>query len=422
MIGRVITTRLDNRLTVGRCRREGTAAVTILIAFDAGARSERPEENGIAHFLEHLVFKGGHEYPTHRDVNAAADRLGARLNAVTSHELVAFHIRVRAERAPEAANLLTDMVGRPGLDPAELERERGVVLQEIARNRDQPQARALDLSDRAAFADHPLGRSVLGTPETLAGLGRDEVLDFRSRRWSPTRGCALLIGNDSALGPDAGLEDMLDRLPDAPPPPSASPPPPHVPRILIEERESSQSHLVLTWRAAVPVDDPGIRAAMTVYAMLLGGSMGSRLVTEIREERGWAYSVRAEADPLSDAAVIYATAGLESETAAEAAGRMDEIVVDLATKGPTEDEFERARAAAAGRRALAFENTTTAAIHIAEELVTHGCETDPADAVARLDAVRFEDVVRVAAAIQEPPAVACVGPHTSADFAAVVAR
>ena len=105
-----MSSRLDNGLTVGRCRREGTSAVTVLVAFNAGTRSERREENGVAHFLEHLVFKGGERYPTHREVNAATDRLGARLNAQTSHELVAFFIRVRAERAFEAADLLTDMV------------------------------------------------------------------------------------------------------------------------------------------------------------------------------------------------------------------------------------------------------------------------------------------------------------------------
>jgi len=355
-------------------------------------------------------------------VNSATDRLGARLNALTAHEFVGFHIRVRAERALEAADLLTDIVGRPRVDPEELERERGVVLQEIARSDDQPQSRAVDLSGPAAFGDHPLGRRILGTPDTLARLGRDEVLGFRSRHWSPERGCALIVGNDSALDGNAGLEVLLGRLPDGSPPPRGSPPPPHEPRVLVETRDSSQTHLVLTWRCQLPVEEPATRAALAVYAMLLGGSMGSRLVTEIREERGWAYSVRAEGDALSDAALVDVTAGLDSRYAVEAARRMQEIVSELADAGPDEDEVEQARSAAAGRRALAFENTTMAAIHMAEELVLHEHETDPVDAVAALDAVGFEDVASVAAAIREPPAVACVGPHTEADFAAVVGR
>src|SRR6201982_2864179 len=104
---------------------EGTRAVTILAAFDAGARSERPEENGMAHFLEHLVFKGGEKFPTYRDVNQAAEAIGAVLNAYTSPDLVAFHVTARAERAFEALDLLTDFVGRPRIDGKELDRERG---------------------------------------------------------------------------------------------------------------------------------------------------------------------------------------------------------------------------------------------------------------------------------------------------------
>src|SRR5207245_4218233 len=122
-----------NELPVHTVARPGTRALTVLVAFDAGARSERPEENGTAHFLEHLVFKGGEKYPTYRDVNETAEHLGGVLNAYTSHDLVAFHITVRAEAVAEAIDLLSDFVGRPRLDAEELDRERGVVIQEINR-------------------------------------------------------------------------------------------------------------------------------------------------------------------------------------------------------------------------------------------------------------------------------------------------
>src|SRR5438270_1363559 len=119
----------------------------------------------MAHFLEHLVFKGGDKYPTYRDVNEAAERIGAVLNAYTSHDLVAFHITVRAQRAMEAADLLSDFVARARIDAEELDRERGVVIQEIARAHDQPAALAEHLIDEAVFGEHPLGRPVLGTTE-----------------------------------------------------------------------------------------------------------------------------------------------------------------------------------------------------------------------------------------------------------------
>src|ERR1700722_12749262 len=128
----------QNDLPIHRIAIPGTRALTILVAFDAGARSESPEENGMAHFLEHLVFKGGESYPTYRDVNETAERLGGVLNAYTSQDLVAFHITVRAESAPEAIDLLSDFVGRARVDAEELDRERGVVIQEINRAFDQP--------------------------------------------------------------------------------------------------------------------------------------------------------------------------------------------------------------------------------------------------------------------------------------------
>src|SRR3954452_15179794 len=134
------STTLENRLPLVRFGMPGTRAVTALLAFDAGARTEHADENGMAHFLEHLVFKGGEKYPTYRDVNETAERLGAQLNAYTSHDLVAFHITARAEAAMEAMDLLTDFVARPHLDTDELDRERGVVVQEINRSDDQPSA------------------------------------------------------------------------------------------------------------------------------------------------------------------------------------------------------------------------------------------------------------------------------------------
>src|SRR5271154_2166349 len=128
----------SNGLPIHSIELPGTKALTVLVAFDAGARNERPEENGMAHFLEHLVFKGGEKYPTYKDVNETAERLGGVLNAYTSHDLVAFHITVRAESAPEAIDLLSDFVGRPRLDEEELDRERGVVIHEINRAAAQP--------------------------------------------------------------------------------------------------------------------------------------------------------------------------------------------------------------------------------------------------------------------------------------------
>src|SRR6202011_5150008 len=182
------TTVESNGLGIHSIELPGTRALTVLVAFDAGARNERPQENGMAHFLEHLVFKGGETYPSYKHVNETAERLGGVLNAYTSHDLVAFHITVRAESAPEAIDLLSDFVGRPRLDAEELDRERGVVIQEINRAYDQPSTVAEYLIDRAAFGEHPLGRTVLGPEENLRSFTREGVRASRERRWAGATG------------------------------------------------------------------------------------------------------------------------------------------------------------------------------------------------------------------------------------------
>src|SRR5688500_6145353 len=407
---------LPNGLPIHRVEIPGTRALTVLVAFDAGARTERPEENGMAHFLEHLVFKGGQKYDDYRKVNETAERMGAVLNAYTSHDLVAFHITCRAEVVGDAIDLLTDFVGRPKIDAEELDRERGVVIQEIARAHDQPSVVAEHLIDRAAFGDHPLGRPVLGPTEHLRTFTRDAVVAFRSRQWAGSRGGAFLVGNVSHLPDDSDLAETFGRFPSISPNGGTEPAPPFAPLTLVETRDSNQSHLRISYRPSIDPRDPQARAALNVYSTLLGGSMGSRLFDEIREQRGLAYSVYSADHAYADVPILQLSAGLDSGKAVEAFTRMREIVDELRTDGPREEEFERARAYAAGRRVLAFENTNAVARYAASQSVVYGQDIDPDEAIAALDRTNFDQVAEVARGISEAASVACVGPHEVGEF------
>ena len=408
---------LPNQLPLHRIAIDGTRAVTILVAFDAGARTERPDENGMAHFLEHLVFKGGEKYPNYRDVNEAAERIGAQLNAYTSHDLVAFHITARAERALEAIDLLTDFVARPRIDPDELDRERGVVVQEIARSNDQPSILAEHLIDQAAFGAHPLGRPVLGPEEHIRDtFTRDAIVAFRERRWSGANGGAFVVGNLSSLPGNGALDELFGRFPTLPAPDPYEPAPSFEPRTLVQERDSNQSHLRMSYRPAVDVHDPRWRAALLIYSTLLGGTMGSRLFDEIREQRGLAYSVSAAGHAYADVPLLQLSAGLDSTKCIEAYRRMREIVSELRTDGPTKDEVERARAYAAGARAIAFENTGVVARLAAQQAIVYHGDIDPDTAIALLDGVTYDQVVEVARGIEDELSLACVGPHTAGEF------
>jgi predicted Zn-dependent peptidase len=410
------TTVQANGLPVYSMALPGTRALTVLVAFDAGARNERPEENGMAHFLEHLVFKGGEKYPTYKDVNETAERLGGVLNAYTSHDLVAFHITVRAESASEAIDLLTDFVARSRLDSEELDRERGVVIQEINRAYDQPSTVAEYLIDRAAFGEHPLGRTVLGPEENLRSFTREGIVAFRERRWAGGSGGAFLSGNLDHLPDEQKLQELFARFPALPTPEPYVPAPEFAPKKLVEERDTNQSHLRMIYRPDIAASDEGQRAALAIYATLLGGSMGSRLFEEIREKRGLCYSVYALAHVFADVPILQLGSGLESSKCVEAYTRMREIVDELRDDGPTEEEVQRARAYAAGRTVLGFENTNAVARHGAHQKIIHGEDIDPDASIAALDAVTHEEVMEVAAGVADNLAVACVGPHTADEF------
>jgi predicted Zn-dependent peptidase len=406
---------IDTGLPVVNLQMPGTRAVTVLVAFDAGARTERAEEHGMAHFLEHLVFKGGEKYATYRDVNNTAERLGAQLNAYTSHDLVAFHITCRAEAVNDAVDLLSDFVGRAHIDAEELDRERGVVIQEINRSDDLPSSVADKLLDRAIYGEHPLGRAVLGPAEHLRTFSRDAIVAFRERQWATERGGAFLAGDLSHA--DAGkVDDLLARFPARPANGAADPAPDFERRVLVTEKDTNQSHLRLAWKPKVDPASLPQRAALSVYSTLLGGSMGSRLFDEIREQRGLCYSIRSYGWTHSDDALLEVSSGLDSTKCLEAYERIKEIVVELREQGPTEEEVERARAYAAGSTVLALESTNAVARRAASNKVTYGEIVQPEALIDALDAVMFDDVAAIARDIEGEPAVACVGPHGETDF------
>ncbi|MEY2514420.1 MAG: hypothetical protein QOJ89_1778, partial [bacterium] len=194
------------------------------------------------------------------------------------------------------------------------------------------------------------------------------------------------------------------------------PAPAFTPAIMVDERDSNQSHLRMSYRPQIDVTSLKQRAAMAIYATLLGGSMGSRLFDEIREQRGLAYSVHGAAHSHADVPLLQLGAGLDSTKCIEAYTRMREIVGELRDDGPTAEEVDRARAFAAGRRVLSFENTNAVARYAATQTIVFGQPIDPDGSIAALDAVTFDEVVEVARDVADTLAVACVGPHSASDF------
>jgi len=324
---------------------------------------------------------------------------------------------VRAERAADALDLLTDFAGRPTVDAEELDRERGVVIQEIQRADDQPSSLAGDLIDLAAFGDHPLGRTILGPEEHLRSFSRDQVLAFRDRQWSPTRGGAYLVGNLDSLPAQDELAELFGRFgsPERPEP-NLTFPELNV-RVMVQERDTNQSHLRLVYRPEIDATDPAQRAALSLYSTILGGSMSSRLFDELREQRGLCYSVWGFDHVHADGATLNLGAGLESKSAGDAYRRMREIVNELRNDGPTADELALAQAYASGRFVLATESSSAVARHAASQSIVFGESVDPDVALKLIDQVTLADVQAIADQVADEAAVACVGPHTADEFA-----
>jgi predicted Zn-dependent peptidase len=272
------------------------------------------------------------------------------------------------------------------------------------------------LIDRAAFGEHPLGRTVLGPEENLRSFTREGIVAFRERRWAGSRGGAFLAGNLEHLPSEEQLQECFARFPSLPEPDPYEPAPAFTPETLVEQRDTNQSHLRMIYRPDIDVTDVRERAALSIYSTLLGGSMGSRLFDEIREKRGLCYSVSAVDHAFADTPILQLSSGLESGKCVEAYTRMREIVDELRSDGPTEEEVQRARAYAAGRFVLGFENTNAVARFAANQRVVFGEDIDPDAAIAALDAVTHDEVRTVAAGIADELAIACVGPHSADEF------
>jgi predicted Zn-dependent peptidase len=272
------------------------------------------------------------------------------------------------------------------------------------------------LIDKAAFGDHPLGRTVLGPEENLRSFTREGIVAFRERRWAGARGGAFLAGNVEHLPDEHEMQERFARFPSLAEPGPCVPAPAFQPQKLVEERDTKQSHLRMIYRPDIAVTDVRQRAALSIYSTLLGGSMGSRLFEEIREKRGLCYSVYAVEHSFADVPILQLGSGLESAKCVEAYTRMREIVDELRNDGPTEEEVERARAYAAGRTVLAFENTNAVARYAANQTIVFGEDIDPDAAIAALDAVTFDEVRAVADGVADNLAVACVGPHSVEEF------
>ena len=326
-----------------------TAAVGVWLR--TGARWETPGQNGIAHFLEHLVFKGAGGRTARALAEAAEDR-GVILNAHTGHERTAYHARCLGEDALFALDLIADMLLAPHLDPADIAVERGVVLQEIAEAEDDAEDKAHVLHQGAVFARQPLGRPILGAARNIERFGPEDARGFLSAALATGR---VVVAAAGAVDPEAVAHWVETRFAGFIGPATGAPAPAVAHGGAARRiRAGEQTHLVMSLPAPAAGDPDGVAARLG--AEILGGGAASRLFQDLRETRGLAYGVEAWCDAYEDAGRLCVGTACAPKDAADVAKRIAAHVADMAQAGPTPQEVARARRVALAGVAMGRES------------------------------------------------------------------
>jgi predicted Zn-dependent peptidase len=397
MIDEVRSTKLPNGLTVLTEHMPGLRSVTAGIWVRRGSRHETPQLNGICHFIEHAVFKGTGRR-TARDIAVESDRLGGHFDAFTTHEMTGFAVKVADRSLPEAFDLLADLLVDPRFDQTDLEREQKVILEEMKMVEDTPDEFLGELFNAAYFPDHPLGRPIEGTKETVSSFDHNTISEFHASEFLPS---SLVVAASGNIDHDALVELVTDAFGQAVSNnngskhnPQTQPPAPAAPILIEQKKELEQAHLVIA--APYPDARSSERYAASLLASVVGGGTSSRLWQTIREERGLAYSVGAGGSTFSDVGVFSIYAGTSPEHLDEVVDLSLEELRRIVNESVPEEELKLAKDQAISSILLGLESSSARASALARQEIIHGRRISPEEIIQQLEAVTPDDVQRVA--------------------------
>ncbi|HET9722790.1 MAG TPA: pitrilysin family protein [Actinomycetota bacterium] len=395
-------------------RMPSVRSVTLGLWVLAGSRDEPPPISGSSHFLEHLLFKGT-KTRSARDIAEAFDAVGGEVNAFTAKEYTAYYARVLDRDLPMALEHLTDMLQHSVIRTTDFDGERQVILEEINVHEDTPDDLVHDLFTETLWPGHPLGRPILGTPESIRAAKRDQVRRFYRAHYVPGNVVVVAAGNVDhddlvgrlrslmATGPvrSEGPGGWNLREVGTPPDPSG--------RTRVKRRKTEQAHICIG-TSGISRHDPD-RFAFGVLNNALGGGMSSRLFQEVREQRGLAYSVYSYHSMYADAGLFCAYAGTTPVRAQEVVDIIRRQIADLARGGLTGAEFDRARGHVKGALVLSQEDPGGRMSRLGKSEIGHGEILTLSQMLRRIDAVTLEDAHRVAERVlSQPMSLTVLGP------------
>ena len=385
---------LDNGLRVLRADLPYTQSVAVIVMLAAGSRYEPAESAGIAHFSEHIFFKGTEKRPSAKEIAGAIDSIGGEFNAFTGKEYTAYYVKCAAEHRDVALDVLVDMLRNSRFESEEIEREKGVIIEEMNMYYDTPRDFIGGVYEELLWGDQPLGRDIIGVKETIRDATRDTFMGYLDEWYKPSR---MVLGVAGRIG-DGLLEraqELLGDLPNA----ETGAPDPTMPyangRVRVHTKESEQAHVCLGVHS-LPLDHPD-RYAIQLLASVLGGGMSSRLFSEVRERRGLAYYVHGLNYSYTDAGTLYSQAGVDINRIDDAVATIAGELRKIATEPVPAEELEKARNFAKGRFVLQLESPQGLMLFGLRREVLERRLPDPDEVLRGLDAVTSDDVARVAA-------------------------
>jgi predicted Zn-dependent peptidase len=398
-------TTLPSGLLVVTERMDRVETVSLGAYVNSGTRNETAAQNGVSHFLEHMAFKGT-ERRTAAQIAEEVENVGGHINAYTAREQTAYYVKMLKEDLALGADIIGDILTHSTFATDEIERERGVILQEIGQANDTPDDIIFDHFQEAAYPSQPMGRPVLGTEETVRALRRADIAGYMKAHYAASNIVVAATGN---LEHDAVVDLVSQHFADLPKDmPPASAPGHYDGREFREGRDLDQVHVVLGF-PAVGYKDPDYYPVL-LLSTLLGGGMSSRLFQEIREKRGLVYSIYSFTAPYMDGGLfgIYAGTG-ESEVAELLPVTLDEL--HRVQRDAEAIELKRARAQVKASLLMSLESTGSRCEQLARQLQVFGRLIPTAETVAKIDAVTVDDIRRAATRIfRANPTLAAMGP------------
>lgn len=379
--------------------KDGPSA-TLTIWVNTGSRNESDKIAGLSHFLEHMVFKGGKKRTTAAEIAETVDAIGGEFNASTSKEWTNFYIKARSGNIDLAYDVLSDMVLTPRLDKDAMEREKGVIIEEIAMYEDTPLWKIEDLFENVVYQGHQLARDIIGSPTTVKGLTREDFVSYRDMHYFPENIVVTVAGGvtekkaleltkkyfGSIKTPKLKNSKTLNKFKSSQ----------TKPRVLLSNKQKDQAHFILGFRGSEL--DSSDRFIETLLATILGGGMSSRLWSEIREKRGLAYTVRGSRDTYTDAGYIGVYAGVDPKKIEDALKVTLEQCYGLASgKYPIKNiELKKSKEFLKGHIALSLEDTRSINSFFGVKQLLLGKNETPEEVFALLDKVTAKEIVDVA--------------------------